>query len=64
MDAADLARGRRLRAIGLLAEPDPQGQRDAGDPLGEANNAEPGYYHNTLFTQVALRSLSFVDRYN
>ena len=24
---------------------------------------EAGFYHNTLFTQVALRSLSFVDRY-
>lgn len=27
-------------------------------------SAEAGFYHNTLFTQVALRSLSFVDRYN
>jgi prepilin-type N-terminal cleavage/methylation domain-containing protein len=27
-------------------------------------NAQTGYYHNTLFTQVAMRSLSFVDKYN
>jgi prepilin-type N-terminal cleavage/methylation domain-containing protein len=30
----------------------------------EKKNASAGYYHNTLFTQVALRSLAFVDRYN
>jgi prepilin-type N-terminal cleavage/methylation domain-containing protein len=30
----------------------------------EQKNQQTGYYHNTLFTQVALRSLSFVDRYN
>ena len=24
---------------------------------------ENGFYHNTLFTQVALRNLSFVDLY-
>ena len=29
----------------------------------EQRNKQAGYYHNTLFTQVALRSLSFVDRY-
>lgn len=29
----------------------------------EQRNKQTGYYHNTLFTQVALRSLSFVDRY-
>ena len=26
-------------------------------------NQQSGFYHNTLYTQVALRSLSFVDRY-
>ena len=36
MDADRPGRGWRLHALGLLAEPDPQGQRDAGDPLGEA----------------------------
>jgi prepilin-type N-terminal cleavage/methylation domain-containing protein len=30
----------------------------------ESKNQQSGYYHNTLFTQVALRSLAFVDRYN
>ena len=30
----------------------------------EQRNANAGFYHNTLFTQVALRSLAFVDRYN
>ena len=35
MDAADLGVAGRMCAIGLLAEPDPEGQRDAGDPLGE-----------------------------
>jgi prepilin-type N-terminal cleavage/methylation domain-containing protein len=30
----------------------------------ERRNAQSGFYHNTLFTQVALRSLSFVDRFN
>jgi prepilin-type N-terminal cleavage/methylation domain-containing protein len=30
----------------------------------EQRNKQSGYYHNTLFTQVALRSLSFVDRFN
>jgi prepilin-type N-terminal cleavage/methylation domain-containing protein len=29
----------------------------------EQKNKQSGYYHNTLFTQVAIRSLSFVDRY-
>jgi prepilin-type N-terminal cleavage/methylation domain-containing protein len=29
----------------------------------EQKNKQTGYYHNTLFTQVALRSLAFVDRY-
>lgn len=29
----------------------------------EQRNKQTGYYHNTLFTQVALRSLAFVDRY-
>jgi prepilin-type N-terminal cleavage/methylation domain-containing protein len=29
----------------------------------EQRNRQTGYYHNTLFTQVALRSLAFVDRY-
>jgi hypothetical protein len=29
----------------------------------EQRNKQSGYYHNTLFTQVAMRSLSFVDRY-
>lgn len=27
-------------------------------------NEQTGFYHNTLYTQVALRSLSFVDRFN
>jgi prepilin-type N-terminal cleavage/methylation domain-containing protein len=30
----------------------------------EKKNASSGYHHNTLFTQVALRSLAFVDNYN
>jgi type II secretory pathway pseudopilin PulG len=30
----------------------------------EKRNAIAGFYHNTLYTQVALRSLAFVDRYN
>jgi len=30
----------------------------------EQRNKQAGFYHNTLFTQVALRSLSFVDRFN
>jgi prepilin-type N-terminal cleavage/methylation domain-containing protein len=30
----------------------------------EKRNPSAGYYHNTLFTQVALRSLAFVDRYD
>jgi prepilin-type N-terminal cleavage/methylation domain-containing protein len=30
----------------------------------EQRNAQSGFHHNTLFTQVALRSLSFVDRFN
>jgi hypothetical protein len=25
--------------------------------------AQAGYQHNTLFTQIAMRNLSFVDRY-
>lgn len=29
----------------------------------EQKNKQTGYYHNTLFTQVSLRSLSFVDQY-
>jgi hypothetical protein len=29
----------------------------------DKKSAESGYYHNTLFTQVALRNLAFVDRY-
>jgi len=29
----------------------------------EKRSAESGFYHNTLFTQVALRNLAFVDRY-
>ena len=29
----------------------------------EQRNKQSGYYQNTLYTQVALRSLSFVDRY-
>jgi prepilin-type N-terminal cleavage/methylation domain-containing protein len=29
----------------------------------EQRTKQAGYYHNTLFTQVAIRSLSFVDRY-
>jgi len=29
----------------------------------EQRTKQAGYYHNTLFTQVALRSLSFVDQY-
>ena len=47
----------------LLAEPDPQGQRGAGDPVEQRDTQTGEYYHNTLFTQVALRSLAFVDRY-
>ena len=57
-------RRRRLRAVGLLAEPDPQGQRDAGRSGRSSAAKRSGFYHNTLFTQVALRSLAFVDRYN
>ena len=64
MDAADLGVAGGMCAVGLLAEPDPEGQRDAGDPLGAADRPVAGFYHNTLFTQVALRSLAFVDRYN
>jgi prepilin-type N-terminal cleavage/methylation domain-containing protein len=30
----------------------------------ERRNEQTGFYHNTLYTQVALRSLSFVDRFN
>jgi hypothetical protein len=30
----------------------------------ERRSKETGFYQNTLFTQVALRSLSFVDRFN
>jgi prepilin-type N-terminal cleavage/methylation domain-containing protein len=29
----------------------------------DKRSSETGYYHNTLFTQVALRNLAFVDRY-
>jgi prepilin-type N-terminal cleavage/methylation domain-containing protein len=29
----------------------------------DRRNAETGYYHNTLYTQVAMRNLAFVDRY-
>ncbi len=30
----------------------------------ERRGKENGFHHNTLFTQIALRSLSFVDRFN
>ena len=29
----------------------------------EKRSAEIGFYHNTLYTQIALRNLAFVDRY-
>ena len=36
MDATDLGVGGACGAVGLLAEPDPQGQRGDGDPVGAA----------------------------
>ena len=48
----------------VLAQPDSQGQRGHRRCGRSSAPSSPAIYHNTLFTQVALRSLSFVDRYN
>ena len=46
------------------ASADPQGEPDADDPLAHRAAHNRGEYHyQTLKTQVSLRSLSFIDRY-
>jgi prepilin-type N-terminal cleavage/methylation domain-containing protein len=63
MDAADLGAGGSCAPSPCS----PNQIRKANLTLAirsEQKNQQSGYYHNTLFTQVALRSLSFVDRYN
>jgi hypothetical protein len=65
MDPADLVPGPGGRCAPDACSPNQI--RKAAVTLAirsEKRNAQSGFYHNTLFTQVALRSLSFVDRYN
>jgi len=62
MVAADLAAGGACGASACS----PNQIRKANVTLAirsARRTTEAGFYHNTLFTQVALRSLSFVDRY-
>jgi prepilin-type N-terminal cleavage/methylation domain-containing protein len=63
MDATDLGTGGDCAPFACS----PNQIRKANVALAirsERPNKQTGYYHNTLFTQVALRSLSFVNRYN
>jgi hypothetical protein len=53
--------GPRPRAARLLAEPDPEVNLLSGGRRGDANHGQ--FFHNTLITQISLRSLAFVDRY-
>ena len=54
---------RRLRSQRVLAEPDPQDQRDDHGRSRTPMRQTRQYFRNTLTTQVSLRSMSFMDRY-
>ena len=63
MDDADLDGTGRVRTARVLAESDPQGQHRAVGAIAAAAARTRQFFHNTLVTQVSLRSLAFVDRY-
>jgi hypothetical protein len=62
MDATDLTTGRDCN--GVVCSPNQIRKANVAMAIRSARkNASAGYQQNTLFTQVALRSLSFVDRF-